>query len=91
MNTGQDMDTDKDKEINADKADPFPSVWDPTNARALLQWTIDAGLDHLLYGFELGNEQVYARSSVSDRFRSRSWQPAAPDGLLPTFLSYHSL
>ena len=36
---------------------PFPWPWDPTNARAILQWTIDAGLDHLLVAFELGNEQ----------------------------------
>jgi heparanase 1 len=34
---------------------PFP--WDPSNARAILRWTIDNGLDHLFAGFELGNEQ----------------------------------
>ena len=36
---------------------PFPYPWDPTNAREILAWTIDQKLDHLIYGFELGNEQ----------------------------------
>jgi hypothetical protein len=36
---------------------PFPFPWDPTNARAILQWTIDNKLDRLLAGLELGNEQ----------------------------------
>jgi hypothetical protein len=31
------------------------SVWDPTNARQLLQYAIQAG--YTFYGFELGNEQ----------------------------------
>ncbi len=35
---------------------PF-TPWDPTNARALLTWTINHGFDDLLYAFELGNEQ----------------------------------
>ena len=34
----------------------FP--WDPTEARSLLEWTLANGLGHLIYGFELGNEQV---------------------------------
>ena len=34
------------------QAYPFP--WDPSNARAILQWTIAQQLDHLIYGFELG-------------------------------------
>jgi len=35
----------------------FPYPWDPRNARQILQWTIDNHFDHLLFGFELGNEQ----------------------------------
>lgn len=35
----------------------FPQVWDPSNARALLEWTIKRGDSDLLFGFELGNEQ----------------------------------
>jgi hypothetical protein len=33
-----------------------PSVWDPTQAREILKWTIEQGQDDLLYGLELGNE-----------------------------------
>ena len=44
--------------------DPFPYPWDPTNARELLEWTIANGLDHLLYGVELGNEQNTKYSAV---------------------------
>ena len=29
---------------------PFPYPWDPTNARQILSWTIDAKLDHLIFG-----------------------------------------
>ena len=35
----------------------FPFPWDPTEARHLLQWTQSRGLDRLIAGFELGNEQ----------------------------------
>ena len=35
----------------------FPFPWDPTEARHLLQWTKSRGLDRLIAGFELGNEQ----------------------------------
>jgi hypothetical protein len=31
---------------------PFP--WDPSNARAILEWTMAQQLDHLIFGFELG-------------------------------------
>ena len=48
LNTGHDLEA-------GDPGFPFP--WDPSNARQLLQWTIDAKLDHLIAGFELGNEQ----------------------------------
>ena len=44
--------------------DPFPYPWDPKNARELLEWTIANGLDHLLYGVELGNEQNTKYSAV---------------------------
>ena len=35
----------------------FPSVWDPSNAREILTWTIEQGRAGLIGGFELGNEQ----------------------------------
>jgi len=40
----------------------FPQVWDPTNARELLRWTLQQGLGDVLWGFELGNEQNTAYS-----------------------------
>lgn len=41
-----------------DRKAPCPPCrpWNATNAREILEWTIGNGLDHLLYGFELGNE-----------------------------------
>jgi len=50
LNTGHDLRVETD-----DPGYPYP--WDPANARAILKWTIDAKLDHLIMGFELGNEQ----------------------------------
>eukprot|EP00908_Phaeocystis_cordata_P017605 Transcript_28961.p1 GENE.Transcript_28961~~Transcript_28961.p1 ORF type:complete len:519 (+),score=159.28 Transcript_28961:104-1660(+) len=47
LNTGPDL----------DDGQPYPFPWDPSNARQILQWTIAQRLDHLLLGFELGNEQ----------------------------------
>ena len=52
MNTGTDF-----KKGTGKKSGPFPYPWDPSNAREILQWTIDAQLDHLIAAFELGNEQ----------------------------------
>lgn len=46
MNTGHDL-------VDG----PFPQPWDSTNAEQILKWTIDNGYDHLIKGFELGNEQ----------------------------------
>lgn len=60
MILGLSMNTGLDAERTAGGAGargPFPFPWDPANARALLSWTIGAGLDHLLAGLELGNEQ----------------------------------
>ena len=62
MIPGLSLNTGRDSEAPAAaptaSADPgFPFPWDPGNARQLLQWTIDARLDHLIAGFELGNEQ----------------------------------
>lgn len=54
---GLSMNTELDASRNKVRADPFPFPWDPKNAKQILQWTIDQGLDHVLYGFELGNEQ----------------------------------
>ena len=45
MNTGQDLDLG-----SASRGGPFPYPWDPTNARAILQWTIDNKFDHLITG-----------------------------------------
>ena len=61
MNTGQDrrrklgaVDEIKDRR----RENPnFPSVWDPSNAREILTWTIEQGRAGLIGGFELGNEQ----------------------------------
>jgi heparanase 1 len=50
MNTGEDVASDSHN-------GPYPYPWDPSNAREILEWTIDHQLDHLIYGFELGNEQ----------------------------------
>jgi hypothetical protein len=46
LNTGHDL--------GASAAGPFPFPWDPSNARAILTWTIAHGQDHLLHGLELG-------------------------------------
>ena len=43
--------------LDSETAPDFPYPWDPSNAREILQWTIDQGRDHLLAGLELGNEQ----------------------------------
>lgn len=50
--------------------DPFPRIWDASNAHALLNWTIAHGRDHLLYGFELGNEQntQYSGDEIAANF-----------------------
>jgi len=47
---------------------PFP--WDESNARQLLQWTIEHKLDHLIAGFELGNEQEkrYSGDQIAHNF-----------------------
>ena len=57
MNTSEDMNS-------------FPFPWDPLNAKAILEWTIEAGLDHLIYGFELGNEQngKYTGDQIAQNF-----------------------
>ena len=41
-----------------DRKSPCPPCkpWDAANAREILVWTIAQNLDHLIYGFELGNE-----------------------------------
>jgi hypothetical protein len=41
-----------------DRKDPCKPCkrWNATNAREILVWTIAHGLDHLIYGLELGNE-----------------------------------
>jgi len=48
----------------------FPQVWNSSNARALLQWTIKQGSDDLLFGFELGNEQnsKYSGATIARNF-----------------------
>lgn len=48
MNTGRDLGAGDG---------PFPQVWNASNARALLEWTIKEGKDDVLFGVELGNEQ----------------------------------
>ena len=64
MNTGVDLGRRRPGD------DPFPYPWDPSNARKLLQWTIDAKLDHLIYGLELGNEQnaKYSATQIAHNF-----------------------
>ena len=44
--------------------------WDPTNAKAILEWTIAQGYDDLLFGFELGNEQnsKYTGKQIATNF-----------------------
>jgi heparanase 1 len=61
MNTGEDADS---------SGGPYPYPWDPANARAILQWTIDAGYDDLLFGLELGNEQnnKYSAAQTAHNF-----------------------
>ena len=54
MNTGEDL-VSSSESRSGDPGYPYP--WDPSNAREILEWTIDHQLDHLIYGFELGNEQ----------------------------------
>ena len=64
MNTGRDdndardavtdPDTDASSAGIGNPTPGFPFPWDPSNARQILQWTIDQGLDHLIFGFELG-------------------------------------
>ena len=44
---------------------PVPFPWDPTEARHLLQWTQSRGLDRLIAGFELGNEQNTACAAAA--------------------------
>ena len=73
MNTGEDRrrralaaaaagDGDGEAEEEAPPAEAATTVWDATNARALLAWTIAEGRDGLLAGLELGNEQNSAFS-----------------------------
>ena len=58
MNTGEDLHSSDQRRMEEDsRPSAYPFPWDPNNARAILQWTIDHQLDHLIYGFELGNEQ----------------------------------
>jgi heparanase len=59
MNTGKDV-----------NEGGFPYPWDATNARAILSWTIEHGLDHLLVGLELGNEQntKYSAEKIAHSF-----------------------
>ena len=54
MNTGEDLSS---MGSGNGSSGPYPYPWDPKNARAILEWTIDHQVDHLIYGFELGNEQ----------------------------------
>lgn len=69
----------------ARSSDPFPFPWDPSNAEALLSWTIAAGLDHMLFGLELGNEQntqytaeqMSANFAVLHNLTTRLWPDAA--------------
>jgi len=62
LNTGEDL--------QADGGSVVP--WDPTNARALLSWTVAQGRDHLLEGFELGNEQnnAYTGDEIAAQFKT---------------------
>ena len=57
MNTGEDLHSSDQRRMEEDRPSAYPFPWDPNNAHAILQWTIDHQLDHLIYGFELGNEQ----------------------------------
>eukprot|EP00656_Telonema_subtile_P048834 TRINITY_DN5925_c0_g1_i4.p1 TRINITY_DN5925_c0_g1~~TRINITY_DN5925_c0_g1_i4.p1 ORF type:complete len:543 (-),score=115.86 TRINITY_DN5925_c0_g1_i4:109-1737(-) len=49
----------------------FPQVWDPSNARQLLQWTINRGDSDLIFGVELGNEQnsKYTGQAMASNFK----------------------
>lgn len=51
-------------------ASDFPFPWDPANTKAMLQWILDNGYGHLLYGFELGNEQnkEYSAAETATNF-----------------------
>ena len=72
----------------------FPFPWDPTEARHLLQWTKSRGLDRLIAGFELGNEQNIACAAAAHAIRARNFRAQfgaqffrrAP--LLPMILRY---
>ena len=50
----------------------FPFPWDPSEARHLLQWTISRGLDRLIAGFELGNEQNTACAAAARAILGRA-------------------
>ena len=52
----------------------FPFPWDPTEARHLLQWTQSRGLDRLIAGFELGNEQNIACAAAAHAIRARNFR-----------------
>jgi heparanase 1 len=68
LNTGKDAAAAVD--VAAERGDPFPFPWDPSNAREILEWTIAARLDHLIFGFELGNEQNsrYSGAQIAQSF-----------------------
>jgi hypothetical protein len=67
-----------------------PPLWDATNARAILAWTIAAGQDDLLYGLELGNEvdgyytgaQQAANLAVLQALTEELWPDASKRPLL---------
>ena len=58
MNTGEDLHRSDQRRMEEDRPSAYPFPWDPNNARAILQWTIDHQLDHLIYGFELGTSRT---------------------------------
>lgn len=73
MNTGHDLGHKEEQGAGAGAGagDPgFPWPWDPTNAKSILAWTIAAGYDDLLFGFELGNEQnsKYTGKQIATNF-----------------------
>eukprot|EP01046_Picozoa_sp_COSAG06_P046186 COSAG06_NODE_6507_length_2902_cov_1.591509_3_plen_370_part_00 len=67
MNTGEDLEM---AAAEGGGAAPYPYPWDPTNAREILQWTIDNQLDHLIFGFEL-----VSCAATHTRARARTTPP----------------
>ncbi len=47
------------------------AAWGPSNARELLQWTIDHGYYDLLFAVELGNEQNTAYTAAEHAANAR--------------------